>query len=214
VLRRPFYAIIGLSVYRLEIAMKKYMHILFTLMIAAIVVSCVSSSDDSQSNEQRQGAGVDSGTPSPFPDLESVLIRESDLPDGYSAGSVSSSVPTYYDKILVPDADYVIRQQFQKNDSSAGQVIVFYYLEQGTISFAFDSIVSDMRQSKALEGLGEKAEVKIALGSSMSSQNSTGIVFVQCHVVVHISLLGTDDEQAGIFYAERLSMRLDAFVCD
>jgi len=183
--------------------MKKYMHILFTLMIAAMLVSCVSSPDDSQLS-----------TPSPFPDLEPVLIQENDLPDGYSAGSVSSSVPTYYDKILVPDADYVIRQQFLKDGSSAGQVIVFYYVEQGTIPFAFDNIVNEMGQAKALEGLGEKAEVVVVSGDDVSSRKTVGIAFVQCHVVVHISILGTDDEQAVTTYANQLEKRLEPLVCE
>ena len=71
-----------------------------------------------------------------------------------------------------------------------------------------------MRQANALEGLGEKAETTVVSGDDVSARKAVGIAFVQCHVVVHTSILGTDDEQVAIFYAERLSMRLDAFVCD
>jgi len=203
-----------MSVYKLEIVMNKYARILFALVIMILLVSCVSSPDGSGSDEQVQGAEDDAVTKEPFPDLEPILMEENILPPGYSSGVTSHGTPTYYNKLFVPDADYVIRQRFQKDGSSAGQIIVFYYVEQGSTHVAFDSITDDMQVSRMLEGLGEKAEIEIVSESSVTSQISVGIVFVECHVAVHISMLGTDDEQAVNSYAEDLSERLEPLVCD
>jgi len=203
-----------MSVYKLEIVMKKIVHTLFALVVVILLVSCASSPDGSRSDQQAQGAEDDAVTQEPYPDLEPILMEENNLPPGYSAGVTSHGTPTYYNKLFVPDADYVIRQRFQKDGSSAGQIIVFYYVEPGSTHVAFDSITDDMQGSRVLEGLGEKAEIEVVSESNAAPQSSVSIVFIQCHVTVHISMLGTDDEQAVNSYAEYLSERLEMFVCD
>ena len=115
-----------------------------------------------------------------FPYLESILIQENDLPPGYSASKISHKLLTYYERIVVPDADYVISLQIQKESVSGGQVMVFYYAIQGVTLFAFDSIAGDMRDARMLEGVGEMAKTEIASAIQAASQNYVGIVFVQC----------------------------------
>jgi hypothetical protein len=179
-----------------------------------ITSSCASSQNGKQKNDQAEDMEIVPTSSIPFSSLESVLIQADDLPDGYAAGGTSTDVPTYYEKLFIPDADYVMRQQIQKGSGSAGQVVVFYYINQWTTDFAFGSIADDMKETRDLEGVGEKAVLETPSSDQASSQEYVGILFVQCHAVIHLSLLGTSDEQAVIAYAERLAGRLDMFVCD
>lgn len=192
--------------------MKRILCMIFTLGLI-LLPSCTSAQTDVQ--EEKQLSKVElTRTATVFPDLSTVLIQENDLPQGYSAGSVTHKVPTYYLKIFLPDADYFIRQQIQKDAASAGQVDVFYYVSGGTVKFAFDDIKGDMQGAKDLEGVGELAAIEIISKGQNTVQDSVVVVFTQCHVVVHISILGTIDAQTGISYSENLSKRLKPYVCD
>jgi len=192
--------------------MKK--QIFSSLLAVFLVSSCISSQGITNPDEATQPTKVPAEETIQFPDLEGVLIQENDLPAGYSAGSTSHKFSTYYKKILVPDADYVMRQQIQRDSVSGGQVTVFDYALAGMATFAFNSITADMKNVRDLEGVGEKAMLEIPSDDQSVSQDYVGIVFVQCHAAVHISILGTNDEQAVIAYAERLAQRLEPLVCE
>lgn len=192
--------------------MKK--QIFSSLLAVFLVSSCISSQGIKSPDEAIQPTQVSAEETVQFPDLEGVLIQENDLPAGYSAGSTSHKFSTYYEKILVPDADYVMRQQIQRDSVSGGQVTVFDYALAGMATFAFNSITADMKNVRDLEGVGEKAMLEIPSDDQSVSQDYVGIVFVQCHAAVHISVLGTNDEQAVIAYAERLAQRLEPLVCE
>ena len=194
--------------------MKKYLFAVVTIMIVGILSACASSSQNPLVEEQVK---TDEASPTDlpaFPDLASVLIQEGDLPAGYSAGTTDHKFPTYYAKLFIPEADYVIRQQIKRDSVSGGQVIVFEYTAAGLATLAFDSITDDMKRVRPLEGVGEKGMLETPSDDQSGSQEYVGIVFVQCHALVHISILGTNDEQSVIAYAEGLSQRLEPLVCD
>jgi len=167
---------------------KKY--VLLVLMSIFIVSSCASSQNGKHTTDLADDVEIVPTSLIPFTSLESVLIQDGDLPAGYVAGATSTKFPTYYDKILVPDADYVLRQQIQRDSNSAGQVIVFYYINQGTTDFAYQSIADDMKKTRDLNGVGDKAVLETSSSDQTSSQEYVGIVFVQCHAVAHLSVLG------------------------
>ena len=192
--------------------MKK--QIFSSLLAVFLVSSCISPQGITNPDEATQPTKIPAEETVQFPDLEGVLIQENDLPAGHSAGSTSLKFSTYYEKILVPDADYVMRQQIQRDSVSGGQVTVFDYALAGMATFAFNSITADMKNVRDLEGVGEKAMLEIPSDDQSVSQDYVGIVFVQCHAAVHISVLGTNDEQAVIAYAERLAQRLEPLVCE
>lgn len=192
--------------------MKK--QIFSSLLAVFLVSSCISPQGITNPDEATQPTKIPAEETVQFPDLEGVLIQENDLPAGYSAGSTSHKFSTYYEKILVPDADYVLRQQIQRDSVSGGQVTVFDYAVAGMATFAFNSITADMKNVRDLEGVGEQAMLEIPSSDQSVSQDYVGIVFVQCHAAVHISILGTNDEHAVIAYAERLSQRLELLVCE
>ena len=100
-------------------------------MIMIVLASCTTPQQGMQTTERLQSVEVSPAESLSFPYLESILIQENDLLPGYSAGKISHKLPTYYEKIVIPDADYVIRLQIQKESVSGGQVMVFYYAIQG-----------------------------------------------------------------------------------
>jgi len=193
--------------------MKRILCVFFISCLAVLLPACSTARTNVQTKEQISEVEL-TQTATVFSNLVPVLIQENDLPQGYFAGSSTKKVPTYYQKLFLPDADYFIRQQIQKDSVSAGQVDVLYYLSEGAVKIAFDDIKDDMREANDLDGVGEMAVIEIMPKGQGTVQDSLGIVFIQCHVVVHFSLLETIDAQSAISYSEDLSERLKPYVCD
>lgn len=185
----------------------------YILGLAVLLAGCTPKQTNEQTEEQLS-KGELTQTATVFPDLKPVLILENDLPQGYSAGSFTQKVPTYYQKLFLPDADYFIRQQIQKDSAAAGQVDALYYISEGAVKFAFDDVKGDMQRANDLDGVGERAAIEITQEGQGAVQDLVGIIFTQCHAFIRFSILGTTDAQAAISYTEKLSERLKAYVCD
>jgi len=193
--------------------MKRIICTFFILSLAVLLPACASAPTDIQTDEQMQDVELTQTVEAP-PDLKPVLFLEGDLPQEYSAGSSTKSVPTYYQKLFIPDADYFIRISIQKDSNSAGQVDAFYYASKGTAKFAFEDIKGDMQGATDLNGVGEMAIIETLSKEQGTVQDSVAVVFTQCHATVRFSLQGTTDQQIAISYVEKLSERLKPLVCD
>ena len=193
--------------------MNRILSMLFILNLIVLLPACASAQTDIQVDEQLSEVEL-TQTATVFSNLEPILIQENDLPQGYFAGSSTQKVPTYYQKLFLPDADYFIRKQIQKDSVSAGQVDVFYYLSEGTVKIAYDDIKGDMQGANDLDGVGEMAAIEIMQKGQGTVQDSVAVVFTQCHVVTRFSILGTFDAQTAISYSENLSERLKTYICD
>ena len=185
----------------------------FILGLAVLLTACASAQTGIQTDQQMQNAEL-TQTATVIPDIEPLLIQEGDLPQGYSAGSSTQKVPTYYLKLFISEPDYFIRMQIQRASNSAGQVDVLYYASKGSAKFAFDDIKGDMQGASELNGVGETAIIETLSKEQETVQDSVGIVFIQCHATVHFSIQGTTDEQIAISYVKKLSERLQPVVCD
>jgi len=205
--------VIRVITYSIGDEMKRILCVFFISSLAVLLPACSTAKTNVQTEEQISEVEL-TQTATVFSNLEPVLIQENDLPQGYSAGSTTQKVPTYYQKLFLPDAEYFIRQQIQKDESAAGQVDVFYFVSGETAKLAFDDVKSDMQRANELSGVGEEAAIEITLEGQGAVQDFVGIIFTQCHVTVRVSILGTTDDQAAISYVENLSERLKPYVCD
>ena len=191
--------------------MKMTLRIFFVLIISVLLSACAPSSAGSQPDEQVSEFDL---TLAAIPNLEPILFQENDFPYGYSAGSTASKVPTYYSKIFIPVPDQFIRQQIQRDSKPAGQVDVLYYINGETTRFAFIDIKDDMKDASELTDIGEMAVIEITSKDQIALRDSIAIVFTQCHVVVHISILGIRDTEIVTSYSKKLSERLKSLLCD
>jgi len=191
--------------------MKTHHQIIWLMTMAVLLSACASSQTSPQVDEPMPETEL---THTAIPDLEPVLLQNGDLPAGYTAGSSTSKVPTYYLKLFLPDTDYFIRVQIEEDSTVAGQVDALYYINQSTSRYAFEDIKGDMKDVNELTGIGEMAVMEIVSKSDLVVQDSIRITFTQCHVVIHISIQRINDPQIAISYGEILSERLKPYVCD
>jgi hypothetical protein len=142
--------------------------------------------------------------------LESILIRDGDLPAGYSGAQISHSAPGMF-RNLAPAAQVVV-QLFGKNGSNAGGVTIFLYDLPRQVQTAYGLIVDGFGQgSVSFDGLGETAQV-IELDLT-GFYKLTDLAFTRCHAVVEVRMTNGADSVSVGNYAKRLDGRLKPLVC-
>ena len=152
--------------------------------------------------------------------LESILIKPDDLPEGYTGGQVNDKLPIYLDVRDTPVKQ--IFQEFNNNNVSAGGVAVIVFNDDsfmGNALFGFgwglgfpDYLHVDIN--------GETMHLtKDLLSSATVSGNSQAEIegmdgyFKRCNTIVHVRMTGTVDQDSITSYAKKLDERLTPLVC-
>jgi len=165
-------------------------------------------------------------TTTPLPlgelDIASLLVRDGDLPAGYSGGQIRDEAPSMFGECPAPVlAAY---RQVAKNEETVGGVTVLLYESTQDITDAYTLIADGMTSDVALEGLTENVYETSDIGdealvSAMSltalgkTHENLDLLFSRCQAVVHVRLSGTLNEDAIIAYGKRLDSRLQPVVC-
>ena len=182
------------------------------LLLALLVSGC------DQSQDTTAIAPIQTAQPTNIPEtyadkipfseyhLEDYLIQDHDLPVGYSEGLVMENVNVYP---RLPRSDYVIRQQIKKNNHLGGVVTVLLFEDERRADLFYDELVSEMHDPSPVYYNWRKGVIN---RESSSDSYYIDLLFGHCHLVVHIRLGETPEDQV-IAYAERLFRRLDRIGC-
>ena len=197
----------------------KYIWIVFLSCILGLVACAPSANAVNTAIAQTQTALPLPTPTAPFSaiDLEPLLIQVVDfLPPNYSGVQFVKSLPSKYESLNIPVADYMIRQDIERDRYSSGFVTILLYESQDSLEEAYYKLFSDKGESKPLDGVGRKGQIfSSSLAVPPVVLKWVELLFVQCGALVDISLTGTDNEQDVITYAEPLarSLEVDPFVC-
>lgn len=169
-------------------------------------------------------------TATPIPlseiDLESLLIRNGDLPADLSGGQVLGSLTEMYENL--PSADNTIQRELAQNGEAVGFVTVLLYESRGDANAAHEDIVSGFGEPVDEEGLkstietlsdiGEQAEVvtiemDMNVGGVSIKRTMMDLTFLRCHAVAHIRMNNISSPSGIESYAKRLDERLALVAC-
>jgi hypothetical protein len=139
-------------------------------------------------------------------DLEPLLVQSGDLPSGFSGAQIKDAAPPALKDY--PQATKAIDQRFQRNNKTAGGVVVLLYDQQSDLDQATALATKASKYSESLSGVGEQA--KLFLGTDLLPIR--GVTFVRCQAVVDVSMSGVDTREITA-YVKRLDKRLQAAVC-
>lgn len=142
-------------------------------------------------------------------DIESVLVKDGDLPENLERDQVKSSLPDSL-KALVPAPNRVVRQEFTSGIFRSDGTTIMLYESLDDLQKAYPVVVDLVFESAGGEsaGIGEQ--------SAIEGVQSPKIIFVRCHALVWVGLFtGADDvRDMALEYAKRLDKRLAELVCN
>ena len=145
-------------------------------------------------------------------ELEEILVKDGDLPAGYSGAQISDTAPEMFDNL--PEAENTINQQLAKGGEQKGGVTVFLYDSQDNLDSAFFKIKTGFSEEKQLDTVGEKAFITYFSQDILGIKIQFGdLLFSRCNAVVHIRMTELSSEDSLIAYAKRLDKRLSELVC-
>lgn len=147
--------------------------------------------------------------------LEPLLIAAGDLPAGIAAGQVFSEPPPAYISMNVPPADNIVFQRFVRGDQPAGYVVVSLYSDTKVSTTTSTALTNDLTLGSKKDGLVTAKPIQ-ELGDRSLYAEVVGpsIVFVRCHAVVSVLLVGNNvGKLEAAAYAKRLDSRLQPLVC-
>lgn len=150
-------------------------------------------------------------------DIEPIIIKDGDLPIGYSGGQVKDVAPRGY--TYMPPAEKTIYQELVKDGKLSGFVVIFLYSTQENVERAYvrvSQLLSDNGDTESSNIAGEKATI----AADFLGYDNAAIAFVRCSAVVEIRILGVTDIVASMqleesigSYAKRLDERLKPLIC-
>jgi hypothetical protein len=183
----------------------KKLHTIFIIIASLVVVSC-----------QPSATAIPTTTPIPFSEfnLENLLIQENDLPAGYSGAQVSNmAISNLPEKISdIPEPDYSISQEFEKDGKQGGTVSIFLYEDLAKLNRAF-STMTPLDTEYSVEGDWEEGELLRVDVSYPITLKLLSFTFYKCHAIVRIHFLDSVSEKNSITYGNRLIKRLTPLVC-
>lgn len=156
-------------------------------------------------------AAAPTATPVPLDqvDLESILIASGDLPAGMSGAQVRDTAPKMFDGM--PPAIKVINQQIAQDERQIGGVTVFLYADAAEREKAYKLVLDGFGDAKAVEDLGEQAQITLPDDGTVTVIDSADVAFVRCQAVAHVRMTGagvSKDTTPLTAYAKRLDKRL------
>ena len=145
--------------------------------------------------------------------LEEIVIKDGDLPAGYSGAQIRDIAPAMFDD--VPKAQNTYYQQFAKDGDTKGGVTIFLFESQEDNEIAYNQIYDGLSdEAKELDEIGDKGYVYYTsmdvLGSTMQFGD---LLFKRCNAVVHVRMTDVSSEDSLLAYAKRLDGRLIEIVC-
>jgi len=157
-----------------------------------------------------------SPTQSPTPEEnfpKSDVLHPDDLPIGYSYGQSSDTLPLMFG--TVPKSKYTLYQEIEYAKKPAGGVAILMYSTKSAADTSYNYVKSGMEGTAAADitGVGEKAYATSYNTTSQGGVKGTELIFLQCNIVIHIQLIGTDDFNAIVAYGTRIFLWLMFFVC-
>jgi len=145
-------------------------------------------------------------------ELEEILIKEGDLPAGYSGAQIRDTAPEMFNDL--PRSQNTIYQQLAKGGDQKGGVTIFLYDSQDDLDSAFFKIKTGFSEEKQLEEVGEEGLITYFSQEILGIKIQFGdLLFVRCNAVVHIRMTDLSSENSLITYAKRLDKRLSELVC-
>ena len=150
--------------------------------------------------------------------LESILIKPGDLPEGYTGGQVSDTLPTYLDGLAYPVKQ--IYQEFNNNNVSAGGVAVMVFNDDSSLSNTLFGLAYILGPSELVDINGETMYLTKDLfcsatvsGTYRAEIEGMDGYFKRCNRIVHDRMIGKLDQDYITAYAEKLDERLTPLVC-
>lgn len=144
--------------------------------------------------------------------LENILIQDGDLPAGTSGAQLRSKPPQMFKD--VPQAEYTVFQQFERQGEPAGGVAVFVYKSHEVLERGYSEILKGMIEAKSITDFGDKANLAVLSMSVLGvKEYHLEALFSRCQALIHIRMTNNSDRESIIAYAERLDTRIDAIVC-
>ena len=141
-------------------------------------------------------------------DLEPLLVQPGDLPIGMGTGQMRDNPAVEVEDL--PVAAQTVYRDFVRDDTPAGDVVVWRYTSRTDAEQAYGMIAEIMAGHAAPHGtIGERAKVH---ADTESASAVAAAVFVRCNVVASIVMYHSDLETVQN-YARRLYKRLQAAVC-
>ncbi len=193
----------------------KKLYIIYSITLLAIV-SCQPSETAIQTAMASTQAALPTATQIPFSEfnLEGQLIQENDLPAGYSGAQVSNMAVNNLPEKLnnIPEPDYSISQEFEKDGKQGGTVNIFLYEDLTKLNSAY-STMAPLDSENFVEGDWEKGELLRVDISFPITLKLLSLTFYKCHAIVYIHFLDSVSEESSITYGNRLSNRLTPLVC-
>ena len=151
-------------------------------------------------------------------DLESILIKPDDLPEGYTGGQVSDTLPPYLYDLAYPVKQ--IYQEFNNNNVSAGGVAVMVFNDDSSMGNTHFSLWYDLGDYWSYRFNGETMYLTKDLlssatysGSSKAEFEGMDGYFKRCNTIVHVRMTGIVDQDSITSYAEKLDERLTPLIC-
>ena len=186
--------------------------IIVQAIIVIILAACAPSAPSAESIQTaiaQTQAAIPTATQVPFSalDLDSVIITAGDLPPGYEASQIRSTLSDL--SKASPTPDYFISQSISHNGNFGGGIDVLVYDDNAKAQSAYQIINDNMP--------GDSTNIEIGDGGQVASTSiivsTVSLTFVRCHAVVSVQFIGTTQKDDAISYAKRLDERLKPFVC-
>ena len=156
-------------------------------------------------------------TPVPFSEinLESILVRDGDLPAGYRGAQIRSQAPAMFDDL--PEPQNEVFQQFEHDGEAAGGVSIFLFENETDLENSFDIIYDGMSDDASLHSrVGEKSailEYSRNFPELKFKFEVTEFLFIRCGALVHIRMTDVANIDYAEAFAERLDKRLEDLIC-
>lgn len=185
------------------------------LIIPLVVLGC----QPSEAAIQTAMASTQAAMPTiqiPFSEfnLEEVLVHENDLPAGYSGAQIGKTAVNNLPESLrnIPEPDYSISQELEKDGEQGGSVNVFLYEDLSKLKEAF-LLITPLDETYSVKGDWEDSELLRVDVSAPIVKKFLDLTFYKCHAIVYIHFSDSVSEENSITYANRLSGRLTPLVC-
>lgn len=199
---------------------------IFLILLSLIITACQIDRDSlnnqiPESTITLEPSSTPTQEPTPTPtriplsdiNLEEIVIKDGDLPAGYSGAQIRDKAPEMFSG--VPEAQNTYYQQFEKGGDSKGGVTIFLYDTQYDIESSYQTIFKGFPDDAVkLDEIGEMSDMIYMSIDVVGIKMQMGdLLFIRCNAVVHIRMTDISSEDSLIAYAKRLDTRLSELVC-
>jgi hypothetical protein len=183
-----------------------------TLAVIAFLffqAACSPSPQAIQTAAAQTASALPTLTPIPISalDLRPSLMVPGDLEQGYVAGPMRTALSSLTKQASAPD--YWISQAISLEGAPDGSVDVLVYQDAAKATDAYNSVVALLPGDQKPVQFGEKSASSFTLvPAAMAS-----LVFLRCHAVAAIQMIGSDNIHPALAYATLLDGRLESLLC-